>query len=355
MFNEKYTAPTTVKLVQSLTPHVYISADAINNMQLYVQGCADEIGWLGTAYKVGKDVHINNVYLFHQDVHSTTTEITPTGLATFGENILSNPDVDGMEIWNNLKMWGHSHVNMACMPSAQDDKQMVTFAESGHDWFVRLIANKKGDMRIDLYDYTIGVAYNDLPWTITPSAQEQEYINYISQLEKEIIRIKQEALATLKPSVDAEITAKVKKIVYNNYKPPVTTYYNQGTVTPRAAHEAYRQQQLALQDAEDDDEKKSNVTDLKKNSQNSASERIVGDEGLEYWIYLNFGTRDLDDLQEASTPEDLEQCMWEDYGVKCDAQTVENFFRFLSNRLVKQMTEYNEEDAFQGGKYSWES
>src|SRR5690606_11009605 len=107
-------------------------------MFIYVDECNDEIGWLGTAKIMEGNEHnivfIDDVFLFDQEVHATTTEITPEGLTEFANELIEMGD-KGIEIWNNIKVWGHSHVNLGVSPSGQDDKQMKTFRDGGHDWF----------------------------------------------------------------------------------------------------------------------------------------------------------------------------------------------------------------------------
>ena len=83
-------------------------------------------------------------------------------------------------------MWGHSHVDMGVISSAQDDKQMETFADGGHNWFIRIIVNKKGDIRLDLYDYENGIIYNNLPWDAIMSEKEEQLYREIDLLEQEI-------------------------------------------------------------------------------------------------------------------------------------------------------------------------
>ena len=67
----------------------------------------DEVGWLGTVYYNSEHNYyfVSDVFLFDQEVHGTTTEITPEGLADFATELLQRED--GMEIWNNMKLWGH--------------------------------------------------------------------------------------------------------------------------------------------------------------------------------------------------------------------------------------------------------
>jgi len=214
------TSKPSVKVLERFMPLVIISKEALIKMQLYVEGCSNEIGWLGTATKNNDNIFfIDDVFLFEQDVHSTTTEITPEGLTAFAEELLQQPN--GIEIWNNIKLWGHSHVNMCTHPSVQDDKQMETFSEGGHPWFLRIIANKKGDITIDLYDYEHGIIYSNLPWWEEVSDAEREIEKQITELKKQLANINLSIIETLKPSIADEIKQKVKfktqVIGFNNF------------------------------------------------------------------------------------------------------------------------------------------
>ncbi len=218
---ERSNPTTSVKVIQTAIPRVGISADALAKMYIYVQECSDEIGWLGTvqALESGKHFIIDDVYLFDQDVHGATTEITPEGLAEFGEALLSQPD--GVDIWNRMQLWGHSHVNRAINPSGQDDKQMQEFANIGHDFFIRLICNKKGDMKVDFYNYKQGITYLDVPWEVLATSEEnsiQEEI-YKLQLELETLQENREAIYT--EPIKAEMKEKVHKFTYTQPAKPI--------------------------------------------------------------------------------------------------------------------------------------
>lgn len=209
-FKEKTTAKTTVRTVQGLAPNVLINSDALTKMFIYTKECSDEIGWLGTVKDLGKNnYYINDVYLFAQEVHGATTEITPEGLSAFGEEILARPD--GMDIWNDLKLWGHSHVNMAVFASGQDDKQMDEFATIGHEWFIRLICNKKGDMTIDFFDYAKGIAFLDVPWYEVASDQEQTLLDQIRELNNQLETLRQTRTTSLESAIKEEMKTKVVK------------------------------------------------------------------------------------------------------------------------------------------------
>jgi hypothetical protein len=234
MFKERLNVTTTVKVLQEHVPYVFISAEAINKMQIYVEECPDEVGWLGTARRHGGDILIEDVFLFDQEVHATTTEITPEGLCEFGEQLIQKDPDKGADVWNNIKMWGHSHVNMGITPSTQDDSQMKAFAEGGQDWFLRIIANKKGELKVDVYNYEHGVIYLDLQWEELYSAEENELHQQIRELNKKINEIKKSAKNAFDEPIKEEMKVKVRKKVYT---------YSYGNGYKGGANQALSQQQ----------------------------------------------------------------------------------------------------------------
>ena len=215
-----------VKLMERFAPKISINLKAMNKMKEYVRQSDLEIGWLGTSRRVGNVFYIDDVFLFRQEVHATTTEITTEGLNEFAMELLG--EKNGVEIWNNMKVWGHSHVNMPTSPSGQDDKQIEVFAENAEDFFIRIIANKSGDFRIDLYDFTTGVIYEKLPYEISYGADT----DIIESLYKKIAEIEEMICARIDPSeelinsIKSEIGDKVTKKTYNVNKNNVTTCNN---------------------------------------------------------------------------------------------------------------------------------
>lgn len=222
------TVKPTVKILEVTTPKMLISSTALTKMKLYVDKCTNEVGWLGTAYKVDKNKQtyymIDDVFLFDQETHATTTEITPEGLSQFAEELLNQKD--GMEIWNNMKVWGHSHVKMGTTPSGQDDHQMDTFAKNGHDWSIRIIANQHGSMRLDLYQYELGIIYSDIPWERAYSPEELEIAKQIEALQKQLSFLNEDKEKTLDLYISEEIKVKVRPKNYG------TTYYKGNQINP---------------------------------------------------------------------------------------------------------------------------
>jgi hypothetical protein len=177
------------------TPIVYVSPIANAKMQHYVDLVNQEVGWLGTVEELESgDYLIEDVFLFDQQVSSVTTEISEDGLAEFATKMLQRPD--GMEIMNKLRFWGHSHVDMPTGPSGQDNEQMEVFADCGHDFFIRGIYNKRGDVNLAIYDYKKELIIKHPKWKI-----------YVTEEE------------SLREDIEAEISEKVKHKTYTSHIP----------------------------------------------------------------------------------------------------------------------------------------
>lgn len=129
---------------------LYILPEARQKMEIYCDLSEGEIGWLGFVRDLGDNGFlIEDVALLKQEVHATTTEITPEGLLEFWAKTAPENQL-------KIKLWGHSHVNMGVSPSGQDNSQMEYFKD-GNPWFIRLITNKKREYHIDIYDYANGI------------------------------------------------------------------------------------------------------------------------------------------------------------------------------------------------------
>lgn len=219
-----------IKAIASKAPQIFITETASEKLKTYTDICSDEIGALCTAIKENNNYIIKDAYLFKQEVHSTTTEITPEGLSDFAQELLTTPE--GIEIWNDVKCWYHSHVNMGTSPSGQDESQMKTFEDCGHDFFIRMIGNKKGDMNITLYDYTTGIAWEEMPYTLLYDPAKAEQINKL-KFQINVLKTQMEDIIGQininKEAIEVEIKEKVKKKTYahaNTY----TKYGNYGNI-----------------------------------------------------------------------------------------------------------------------------
>ena len=214
MFN-KVNKSTEVIYKEEALPSIFITKGALNKMQVYIEECSKEIGWLGTVEKHGSAFIINDVMLFEQEISATTTDIDETDLNNFARNtLLSLGNEEGVKQLNSVKVWGHSHVNMTVFASGTDNESMNMFEESGHDYFIRIIGNKKGDLKVDLYDYDNGIEYQNLPFYTILSDEEESILEQMDSLQDRLDILRENEIVSIEESIKAEMKLKLKEKVY---------------------------------------------------------------------------------------------------------------------------------------------
>jgi len=151
-------------------PKVRFTKHAMKWVAAMIDNHSEEIGFYGVVERDGNIFTITDIfYPKHELVTSTTCEIDPEGMRNIMMYLMDNHrDAD----IGNLKMWGHSHVNMGISPSGQDETQAMTLVKDNGDYLIRLIANKKGEMGITLYDLESRLKYSDLPYVVIESEEE---------------------------------------------------------------------------------------------------------------------------------------------------------------------------------------
>ncbi len=156
-------------------PDVKISFRAATDMWILTDMVDTEVGWLTTARMVkngaSRTIHVDDVYLFKQQVHAATTELTAQGLAELGSRLIQEDQAAGIdpEQWraNNLRGYFHSHVNMEVDPSQQDNDQTLEFRDKyNYPWVLRGIVNKKRKMKLDFYWFEMDMVIHDIDWEV---------------------------------------------------------------------------------------------------------------------------------------------------------------------------------------------
>jgi hypothetical protein len=173
---------------QGRIPKVIFTSEALYRQWLLVNNVDKEVGWLGvTRRQPNGDILVDKIILFDQEVTSTTTVITAAGLSDVAEKMIDEGNEDEIEM---LRFWGHSHVEMATNPSGQDDQQMKEFEENGADYFVRAIFNKKGCVRIDIFDYARSLVFEDVGWSVQTSNDEDDISKEVKASIAKLVREK---------------------------------------------------------------------------------------------------------------------------------------------------------------------
>lgn len=122
---------------------------AWEKMQALVREFSTEVAWHGLV-KRGDEPNtyiIYDIIVFKQTVTGATWT---TNQAEYEQWLMEQPD----EVFNNIRMHGHSHVNMGTSPSATDLNQYASYIEQlGSDMFyIFMIWNKKLEKTIKIYD-----------------------------------------------------------------------------------------------------------------------------------------------------------------------------------------------------------
>lgn len=258
-FKERLTVTPTVKMVDKPDISLFINRKAILKMQAIVGNCDKEIGWIGWAEQIENGSYfLTDVMLPEQKTTGATCELDPESTAKiFHERMMWHKEqgLDNKAAAHAAKynVWGHSHVNMGVFSSSQDDAQFKDLISGNCEAYFRIIANKKGEMCIDVAFPESRLQFNNIPWGV----YDKEY---------------------------SDISAAMKKEVKEKVKPLITT--------PRYQQYKYNAQGRLVQDNKKTTTtkttvKKNNVTTINKGSEareepinNSFEAYALTDEGI---------------------------------------------------------------------------
>ena len=101
-----------------------------------------------------------------------------------------------------------------------------TFESCGYDFFIRMICNKKGNVRLDLYDYTNGIIYEELKYEILYTEEDENFKKSIEEKIKSLQNVLNERFNLSnqeKEAIKLEIKDKVKEKTFT-YTKSYNTY-----------------------------------------------------------------------------------------------------------------------------------
>jgi hypothetical protein len=161
-------------------PVVELTLDPYHDIY-HITGYAgyNEVGWLGTVTRKGDILRIEEIFLFRQEVGSSTTELNSEHIAEVATKLIEEGAMDKV---NALKFWGHVHPSNCTRPSVQDDETM-DILENGNPWFLRGIFGRNGRAEFTLYDYAGKVKFDDIPWRLVYPESEERKASIREQVE----------------------------------------------------------------------------------------------------------------------------------------------------------------------------
>lgn len=230
MFKKNSKKSSKEKIDEKATsiPKVVFTYEVMLKMNQIVNTCKAEVGWLGSVKKEENRYLVDDIYLLKQSVTGTTTELDEEAMHDFFNDLIINDP----EKYNSMRLWGHSHVQMAVFASTQDNE---TFKEYYQEcpFFIRLIANQKEEMKVDIAVKEDGYIYYDIPWYIEYPADivkaMQDYetaLKVAEEAEKEVTTIKENLENSFKETISKEIKDKVIEdgYVFNSSKSKASPY-----------------------------------------------------------------------------------------------------------------------------------
>jgi hypothetical protein len=148
----------TVNTVQRKAT-VYFVESAYRKFQALVKEFDKEVAWHGIAYR-GKDASkdeyfITDILVYPQEVTGATVTTDQNKYQTW---LMNHDD----ETFNNIRMQGHSHVNMGVTPSGVDENLYESILAQLDDtmFYIFMIWNKKNDKTCKIYDLAKNILFD---------------------------------------------------------------------------------------------------------------------------------------------------------------------------------------------------
>ena len=138
---------------------IFFTEGAWMKMQALVREFEKEVAWHGVAFR-GEDAEkdeyiIKDILVYPQKVTGASVEMDTEEYAKWIEENIDD------ERFFNIRMQGHSHVNMGVTPSSVDltHQEAILDQLSDNLFYIFMIWNKKGDSNIKIYDLAKNVLF----------------------------------------------------------------------------------------------------------------------------------------------------------------------------------------------------
>lgn len=197
-------------------PKIYFTTDVLMKMKTYVDEHDKEISWLGVVEKEDNTYTVTDVMLFKQKVSGVTTDISEESLTEFGTKLIAEGKTD---LFNKIRLWGHSHVNMQVFASGTDNETFEQFYPHC-DYFIRLIVNKRGDITVDFVDMPNNLKFENIPWEELKTSEQV----YIEELMAEFNKDYTKKFDEIKAKAKEEIKENIINVLPGEAKTPFVSH-----------------------------------------------------------------------------------------------------------------------------------
>lgn len=137
---------------------LHFTEAAYLKMTQLVHSFDKEVAWHGVAFRnedrTKDEYFITDIHVYPQEVTGDTVN---TDQAKYQEWLMAFDD----DVFNNIRMQGHSHVNMGTTPSPTDltHQGKILSMMGDKDFYIFLIWNKRGEKTIKIYDFEKNVQF----------------------------------------------------------------------------------------------------------------------------------------------------------------------------------------------------
>ena len=185
----KPSGQTTVERIltkeEYIAPNIFIKEEILAKTKAYIQATDVEVAWLLLVEedKEKNEYVIYDTVLLEQERSATKADMTEEGMQKCLQELIAQGRSNEL---TNIRGWGHSHVNMSVTPSGTDDS---TFSEyyTKVPYFIRLIGNKKNEMRIDYVNREQEIKFDNVCWEIKYDGELEDIKTKYNQLLKQLI------------------------------------------------------------------------------------------------------------------------------------------------------------------------
>lgn len=171
-FTDVFT-PTGQKAIIWFTP------DAYTKMIALIQDSDKEVAWHGVAHRVDDHVGeyvISDILVYPQEVTGSTVN---TDQAEYETWLMQQDD----DVFNNLRMQGHSHVRMETFASATDLEHQAKIVQQleGDMFYIFMIWNKYFKFTAKIYDLKINTLYEPGDISVQMIGASKGLIDFITE------------------------------------------------------------------------------------------------------------------------------------------------------------------------------
>lgn len=140
--------------LKQIVPTLIINPLVYNKMRALVDTTNKELAWHGFTKRLNDHTYYwYDIIVYPQYVTGATVDPDED---EYSEWIAKQMAYDNFE---DMRLHGHSHVNMACSPSGTDKNYRENLLTKVKDYYIFIIANKSKDYTIEIYDIDLGFCF----------------------------------------------------------------------------------------------------------------------------------------------------------------------------------------------------